>query len=97
MSVLVFLLVFQSTASVLHEMSEGVVACVLEDLAFRIGNIEKHFSLICCQVFSSKSKAAYFEVSFSVHLQILLNTVLVCFFLKSWYILVVLPELHNLK
>lgn len=63
----------------------------------RIGNIEKHFSLICCQVLSSKSKAAYFEVSFSVHLQILLNTILVFFFLKSWYILVVLPELHNLK
>lgn len=76
------LLVFQSTASVLHEMSEGVVACVLEDLAFRIRNIEKHFSLICCQVLSSKSKAAYFEVSFSDHIQILLNTVLVCFFLK---------------
>lgn len=83
MSVLVFLLVFQSTVSVLHLMSEGVVACVLEDLAFRIGNIEKHFSLICCQVLSSKSKAAYFEVSFSVHLQILLNTVLVCFFFKN--------------
>lgn len=72
MSVLVALLVFQSTASVLHEISEGVVACVLEDLAFRIDNIEEHPSLICHQVLSSKSKAAYFGVSFSDHLQILL-------------------------